>query len=86
MTIYLVASRMRLLPWLALGPNRAIRKPYSLVRSCRLVLLAPRAPLPTFDLGTLLTLEIDLIGCGAPEADDYETALALLAFRDVATE
>lgn len=26
-TIYLVASRMRLLPWLALGPNRAIRKP-----------------------------------------------------------
>lgn len=53
---------------------------------CRLVLLAPRAPLPTFDLGTLLTLEIDLIGCGAPEADDYETALALLAFRDVATE
>jgi len=32
-TIYLVASRMRLLPWLALGPNRAIRKPYSLVRS-----------------------------------------------------
>lgn len=26
-TIYLVAARMRLLPWLALGPNRAIRKP-----------------------------------------------------------
>lgn len=53
---------------------------------CRLVLLAPRAPLPSFDLGTLLALEIDLIGCGAPEADDYETALALLAFRDVAAE
>lgn len=53
---------------------------------CRLVLLAPRAPLSAFDLGTLLALEIDLIGCGVPEADDYETALALLAFRDVAAE
>ena len=53
---------------------------------CRLVLLAPRAPLPALDLETLMALEIDLIGCGAPEADDYETALALLAFRDVAAE
>ena len=53
---------------------------------CRLVLLPLQAPLPPLDLAGFLARETDLIGCGLPGTEDYEAALALLAFRDVARE
>lgn len=52
----------------------------------RLVLRSLQAPLPPLDLAALLAMETDVIGCGRPAAEDYEAALALLAFCDVARD
>lgn len=64
-----------------LGP--AIR---AAARGGRVVLLPQPAPLPRLDLAAVAAAEIDLVGCGAPLAEDYEAALALLAFQELVTE
>jgi threonine dehydrogenase-like Zn-dependent dehydrogenase len=68
------------------GPGDLAPALRAAVAGGRVVLLPRGAPRPPLDLAALAGGEIDLVGCGPPRAGDFETALALLAFQDVATE
>ena len=70
----------------AVGSGELARALRAVTPGGRVVLLPRGAPLPLLDLAAIPGGEIDLVGCGAPGAGDFETALALLAFQDVATE
>ena len=71
---------------MAVGSGELARALRAVTPGGRVVLLPRGAPLPLLDLAAIPGGEIDLVGCGAPRAGDFETALALLAFQDVATE
>lgn len=68
------------------GPGDVAPALRAAVAGGRVVLLPRGAPRSPLDLDSLAGAEIDLVGCGGPRAEDFETALALLAFQDVATE
>lgn len=70
----------------AVGSGELARALRAVTPGGRVVLLPRGAPLPLLDLAAIPGREIDLVGCGSPGAGDFETALALLAFQDVATE